>query len=192
MIGLNRTLSKAELLELFALAFRYVGPRGMAVIAEAVRDHPWQEPERPVRWPVGWAPDPEAFKSGIDFSTPDLSDAERRLVEDWYMRYLGEIPDHISFLARNRPALLKAYRNRFENTLRLLPKQVEPYVLIQNSVERTFPRGLREGILLARGFGMSKIDVLEALSWGTFYGSSPALDLVDQDLTEIIDAWPEG
>src|ERR1051326_6339130 len=93
--GMNQALTKAEMLEVFALAFRYVGPRGMAMIAEAASGHEWHEPTRPARWPGGWAADPDAFRSGIDFSTPGLTDAERKLVEDWYLRYLGEVPGHV-------------------------------------------------------------------------------------------------
>jgi hypothetical protein len=179
------------MLEVFALAFRYVGPRGMAIIAQAARDHVWQEPTRPARWPDGWGPDPDAFRSGIDFSTPGLTDEERHLIDAWYLRYLGEVPGHVTHLARHRPEMLKAYRSRFENTLRLLPKQIEPSVLIQTSVERAFPQGIREGVLLARGFGMKKVEVLEAMNWGTFYGSVPALDAAHEVVADVLEAWDE-
>jgi hypothetical protein len=191
LLTMNQSLTRAQLVDLFALAFRYVGPRGMAHIAEAVREHEWHEPARPARWPDGWQPDPEAFKSGIDFSTPTLSDEERNLIEAWYLRYLGEVPGHILLLANQRPEMLKAYRNRFENTLRVLPKQVEPIVLIENSIERALPQGVREGVLMARGFGVAKSDVLEAISWGSFYGTMPGLDIAYEVVVDVLDTWPD-
>lgn len=187
--GTNRFLTKAECLEVFALAFRYVGPKGMALIAEAARQTVWKEPALPALWPEGWGPDSDAFRSGLDFSKPGLSDAEKKLLDDWYLRYLGEVPGHVHLLAKERPEMLKAYRSRFENTLRLLPKQLEPSVLIQTSVERAFPQGIREGVLLARGFGMKKVEVLEAMSWGTFYGTVPALDAAYEAVGDVLDDW---
>lgn len=191
MLGMNRFLTRVELLEVFALAFRYVGPRGMALIGEVARQQTFTEPALPAAWPPGWGPDPDAFKSGVDFSTLTLTDEERQKIEAWYLRYLGEVPGHVQLLARHRPEMLKTYRGRFENTLRLLPKQLEPSVLIQTSVERAFPDGIREGVLMGRGFGMSKADVLEALSWGTFYGTVPALDAAHAVVADVLDAWEE-
>ena len=191
MLGMNRFLTKAEMLEIFALAFRYVGPRGMALIAEVARQHTFTDPALPAEWPAGWAPDPDAFKSGVDFSTLSLSDDDRAKIEAWYQRYLGEVPGHIRLLAQHRPEMLKTYRGRFENTLRVLPKQVEPSVLIQVSVERGLRDGIREGVLMGRGFGMSKADVLEALSWGTFYGTVPALDAAHAAVADVLEAWEE-
>lgn len=191
ILGFNHALTKAELLEVFALAFRYVGPRGMALIAEVARAHVWIEPTRPARWPEGWAPDPEAFRSGVDFSTPAFSAADRKLVEDWYLRYLGEVPGHVKLLADHRPEMLKSYRSRFENTLRLLPKQVEPIVLLETSIEQNFEGGIREGILMARGFGVAKADVLESISWATFYGTVPALDAAESIAGDLLERWDQ-
>ena len=35
-------------------------------------------------------------------------------------------------------------------------------------------------MLLARGFGVTKTQVLEAIDWGAFYGGHEALNLVDR------------
>ncbi len=40
----------------------------------------------------GWAPDREAFASGLDFSKPGMSSREVSLLEDWYDRNVGEVP----------------------------------------------------------------------------------------------------
>jgi hypothetical protein len=50
----------------------------------------------------GWAPDLGAFSSGIDFSTRDVLDGEMELLEDWYLRTIGEIPAYVGFLRQHR------------------------------------------------------------------------------------------
>jgi hypothetical protein len=126
LAGMSRSLTKAQILEQYALVFRYVGPRGMAAIADAARGHTWPEPTNPARWPKGWGPDPDAFKSGADFRSPNVTEEDTRKILAWYERWCGEVPRHVRLLARYRPELLKVYRQRFENTLRLLPKHEEP------------------------------------------------------------------
>jgi hypothetical protein len=188
--GANRRMTKAQCLEQFALVFRYGGPRAMAALARAARDHQWHAPEEPVVWPGGWAPDPEAFHSGADFSSPTTTASDTRKIVEWYERWLGEVPRQIRFLAKHRPELLKAFRSRYENTLRVLPKQTEPHVLIQISMTRRAGDGIREGVLLARGFGMTKDQVMEAIDWGTFYGGTDAMGLVEETAGDVLDNWP--
>src|SRR5258706_6606207 len=103
---------------------------------------------------------------------------------------LGEVPRHIRFLAKHRPLLLKAYRSRYENTIRLLPKQTEPYALIQVSMTRRAADGLREGILLARAFGMTKDQVMEAIDWGTFYGGIDMIGPGGEGAGGVLGSWP--
>lgn len=187
--GMSRGLTKAQILEQYALVFRYVGPRGMAAIAEAAKGHTWPEPTAPVKWPKGWGPDPDAFKSGADFRSPGASDEDTRKIVAWYEKWLGEVPRHVELLARHRPDLLKVYRQRFENTLRLLPKQTEPWSLVQISILRGYKAGIREGMLLARAWGVTKTQILEAISWGTFYGGNESLALVDEAAGDVLDRW---
>jgi hypothetical protein len=190
LIGMSRGLTKAQILEEYALVFRYVGPRGMAAIAEAARGHTWPEPTQPVKWPKGWAPDPDAFKSGADFRSPEVTETDTRKILAWYERWCGEVPRHVRLLARYRPELLKASRQRYENTLRLLPKQTEPWALLQISLLRGYRDGVREGMLLARGFGITRTQVLEAISWATFYGGNESLGVVDEVAGDVLASWP--
>jgi hypothetical protein len=163
----------------------------MAAIAVAARAITWPEgPAQPAKWPSGWGPDPDAFMSGADFRSSEVTDADTERILSWYERWLGEVPRHVSLLARHRPDLLKAYRQRYENTVRLLPKQADPWALLQISILRGHKSGIREGMLLARGFGVTKNQILEAISWGTFYGGNEALGLVDEATGDVLDAWP--
>src|SRR3546814_12457171 len=76
--------------------------------------------------PKGWAPDIQAFRSGLDFSTVDLTADEKAKLYDWYLRTIGEIPPYVRFMAEHRPRLLKTHRARIENMLYVLPKQMWP------------------------------------------------------------------
>src|SRR5215469_15722025 len=62
-------LTKAQILEGLGIVFLHGGPRGMETIAEALSDFEWTTPEKAADFPDGWAVDPDAFRSGLDFST---------------------------------------------------------------------------------------------------------------------------
>jgi hypothetical protein len=66
--------SKAPILEGLAVAFLYNGPRGSETVAEALDGYEWIEPAEPAVFFDGWAPDPGAFTSGMDFSTREVLD----------------------------------------------------------------------------------------------------------------------
>src|SRR3546814_16442798 len=77
---LNDGLSRAQANEMIAIAFVHAGPRGMQTIAEAMKGLEFPEtPEIPAKFPKGWAPDIQAFRSGLDFSTVALISEERRV-----------------------------------------------------------------------------------------------------------------
>src|SRR5262249_40550726 len=154
-----------------ALAFVQCGPRGMYTIARALEGYEFIEtPEVAPRFPPGWAPDIEAFRSGVDFSKPALTGAEKRLIEEWDERNLGEVPPSVRFLGRCRPELLKAYRGRFENTLHTLPKQYWPTTMLFFSCLWQSAPGIRENVLLCKAFGVSKQDTLTIIGNSLVYG----------------------
>jgi hypothetical protein len=64
--------TRAQILEGLAVAFLYNGPRGSETVAEALADYEWIEPAEPAVFFDGWAPDPGAFSSGLDFSTREV------------------------------------------------------------------------------------------------------------------------
>ena len=137
---------------------------------------------------MGWASDPAAFDSGLDFSSPHMSPDELRSVQDWYENTLGEIPPHVKFLAANRPDLLKAYRQRFENCVRELPKQIVPTTLLHYNVIRGSASGIRDNVLLARAFGVSKELVLNTIGSASLNGIE-GLDLVRDSAADIFANW---
>jgi hypothetical protein len=183
--------TKEQVHEGIAAAFIWLGPRGMETVAQGLSDYEWIEPKGRPAFPDNWKADPDAFKSGLDFSTPDLSDTELERIKEWYLRVEGEIPPYVGFLTAHGRRLLKAYRQRFENTLKVLPKQIMPYLMLHIDVMRGNRDGIREGVLLARGFGMTKAQTLEAISWGMFYGGVESGSITDEAASDILDGWKE-
>jgi hypothetical protein len=182
-------LSRSQVMEGLAIVFVHAGPRGSETIARALEDFPWVEPSTQPQFPSGWAPDPNAFRSGLDFTLKELTVDELRMLEAWYEQYLGEVPAYVRFTARYNPVLLKAYRHRFETCVRELPKQVVPATLLHYNVSRAHGPGIRENVLLARGFGMTRDDTLRAILSPIINAGMETLTLVDQVAGEILDDW---
>ncbi len=183
-------LSKAQTLEAIALAFVLCGPRGMDTIAHALAGYEFVDvpPVAPV-FPAGWAPDPDAFSSGIDFSQPPLTPEELERVIAWYRSTLGEVPAYVTFLGRHRPELLKAYRSRFENTLRALPKQMWPTSMLFFHCLTRAREGIRENVLLCRAFGVSREDTLTIIGNSLVYGDMQAAGLAELAAGDVLAAW---
>jgi hypothetical protein len=185
---------KDDVVSTLALAFLESGPRGTGAVAAAAREQllEYEDPE-PSAWPEGWAFEPEAFRTGLDFSTPDLSDAELRLLTQWYERVCGEVPAYVRFLARHRPDVLKAWRNRFEFAVkRSLPKQMVPLIQLQWEVFRSRGPGIREAALLARGLGVDRSFAQNAVARGMLYGGPTAATVVEEAAGDVFDDWPRA
>lgn len=192
--GAQRTgYSKAMVVEGLGISCMYSSTRGMETIALALKDHKWIEPAQPPEWRNGWTPDPEAFRSGLDFSTQTLTSHEVASLEDWYDRNVGEVPRFVRFMARHNPELLKAYRNRYENLLRLLPKQVMPTALIYiHSVLHNWG-ALRQNVMLAKNWGVTYDEVMNAL-WAAaiYYEIDSGVDEIWMAVGDVLDNWDGG
>ncbi len=189
--GAQRTgYSREMIVEGLGVSCLYSSTRGMETIALALQDYQWIEPAQPPAWRNGWAPDPEAFASGLDFSKPGMSSREVSLLEDWYDWNVGEVPRFIRFMTRHNPELLKAYRNRYENLLRVLPKQVMPTTLMYiHSVLHNW-RALRENVLLAKHWGVTYDEVMNAL-WAAavYYEIDSGAEEIYEVVGDIVDSW---
>lgn len=182
-------LTRAQVMEGLSIVFLHAGPRGSETIAKALEDFPWIEPTATPIFPAGWGADPEAFRSGLDFSVKELSAGERALLEAWYERTLGEVPGYVRFAAKHNSVLLKAYRHRFESALVTLPKQMMPLSLLHYNVIRAHGPGIRENVLLARGFGVSKDDTLRTVLAPLINAGMETLTLVDDVAGDVFDRW---
>jgi hypothetical protein len=189
--GLWQTTNKARTREQIAVAFLHCGPMGMETIAKAMEGLEWPEEDEPLEYVPPYLPDPAAFKSGIDFSDPDLTPEEYDKIVAWYMKYLGEVPGYVEFLGKYRPAMLKAYRNRIENMLKVSPKQVLPLSLLHWHILEGHGPGIRENVLLARGFGVFRDDLMNHIGNALVYAGPQGATLVQEVAGDVIDNWPE-
>ena len=183
--------SRTDILDVLALAFLHAGPRGISSVAASSTEYlrAYEDPEPAARFPETWSFDPAAFRSGMDFSTPEATTDDIERLQEWYLATIGEIPSYVRFLARHRPTLLKAYRNRYEHAIRdSLPKQMLPYMILNYNVARACAPGIRTNVLLGRAVGMNKRELLDAISWGMSYGGPAAIDVVDGAVGGILAA----
>jgi len=187
--------SRDAVVETLALSFYLAPSWGTVLVADAIREGlaEYREPEpgAPSPWPDGWAVAPDELKAGLDYSTPDLTKEDVRVLREWYLRVLGEVPKSIELYVRYRPQLLKAERNRWENIVRTsLPNQMFAYLLIHHEVWRGRAAGTREALLLARGLGMSKEHATDAVWYGgSFLGGTATISEVAGTVEEVLDAW---
>ena len=182
--------TRGDILDTLSVAFIHSGHRGMyaaAAYGDFLRAYVDPEPAVVDRFPENWSFDPLAFDSGMDFSERDASREDMDRVQEWYERTLGEVPRYVRFLARNRPGLLKAYRDRYEHAIRdSLPKQMLPWLMLNYNVVRGFPEGIRENVLLGRALGMTREQLLDAICYGVLHSGANALGIVDEAAGELL------
>ena len=139
------------------------------------------------RFPPEWSFDPHAFDSGMDYSTREATEEDMRRLRDWYERMLGEVPRYVDFLARHRPGLLKAYRDRYEHAIRdSLPKQMLPFLLLHANVVRGFREGIRENVLLGRALEMTREQLLDAICSAVLHAGVEALSIADEAAGDLL------
>ena len=188
----TRGVSKAQALEMLAIAFVHCGPRGMETIAKAAERIEFEEsPKVPAKFPAGWSPDIDAFRSGLDFATVDLSAKEKGRLYDWYLRTIGEIPPYVRFMAEHRPQLIKTHRARIENMLYVLPKQMWPTTMLYYHVMSRQAEGIRESVLLGKAWGVSKADTLDTIGNALVYGQMEAATMVQNEAGDVFDGWAD-
>jgi hypothetical protein len=185
----TQRLDREQVLEGLAIGFLHMGPRGMETVAEALDAYEWLTPPTPPRFPDGWAADPDAFRSGMDFSRREATPAELDALRAWYERTLGEVPRYVTYLATYQPAALRAFRARYESCLQILPKQVMPYTLLHHNVMRGFGGGIRENVLLARAFGMTKELALRSIYSALLNAGVETVSLVDRVAGQVFQEW---
>jgi len=183
--------ARAEVVETLAVAFLQGPVQGTHEMAPAVAERlrRYREPPAPGAYPEGWDVDPGALASGLDFSDPELTAEERARLERWYTEVTGEVPRSVTLLAEHAPTVLKAWRARFETVVRVMPKQMLPFLLLQYETYRGREDGIREAALLARGLGMTRAQTVATIVWGMNHAGAAALSTAARAAQEVLDAW---
>jgi len=149
----------------------YAGMRGLGHTYRAVGDFlpAYGEPKVAAEFPPGWEVDPEAFKAGLDYSVPEFTADDRRNLTDWYERTIGYVPDSISFGLQYHADFLKANRGKWETAIRTLPKQFAPHLMIRQNMVAGNVEGVRESVLLAKAWGVTREIVIMGISGSVMY-----------------------
>jgi hypothetical protein len=184
--------TKAQIQELLAFAWLHGGPFGINTASRAIDEYmdDWPDddvPSRQIRWPEGWVPEPELFRAGLDYSTPELSREEQARLEAWHVDWQGEVPPYVQFLGRNHPSGLKLYRRRYEGAIGgSLPKQLTPLLEMHLALMQGQPDSTRRAAVHAKRLGVTDAQLLQLASACTVYLGGNRLDIVADSLGELI------
>jgi hypothetical protein len=164
-------MTKAQLMELVMFTQLTAGMRGLGHVYHAVGNllPIWEDPQTPAPFPEGWAPDPGAFKSGLDLTTRQMTPDDTRNLTDWYERNIGYLPDSIAFGLKHHPEFVKVNRAKWEVAIKTLPKQVAPYLMLRHHMISGSRDGLREAALLGKAWGITSYWLSRGITASAFF-----------------------
>jgi hypothetical protein len=187
-----RGMTKAQIMELVMFAqLSGGGIRSMGHVHNAVGKSlfDWADGASPT-FPDGWAPDPDAFKAGLDLTVGDLTVEDRKNILAWYEQTMDWVPKSIRFAIKHQPRFLKAQRAKWESVFQVLPKQVAPFLMLAQHTVTGFREGLREGALLAKAWGFTPAWVLEPITGQAYYFKGmEALEAAYDAIDDVLDNW---
>jgi hypothetical protein len=185
-------MTKAQLMELVMFTQLTAGMRGLGHVYHAVGNllPVWGDPETAAPFPEGWAPDPDAFKCGLDLSTRTMTRQDTRNLTEWYERNIGFLPESIGWGLKHHPEFVKVNRAKWETAIRTLPKQVAPYMMLRHHTMTGNREGLREAALLAHAWGVTKERIVLGITGTVFYFTGfEGLYAVNEAIGDLLDGW---
>ncbi len=188
-------VSKSAVKDLLALAFVMSGPLGPNawgdIAEEYMRAWPDDAPSNTDLWPAHWTYDPSVLASGIDLKKDGMTAEEMKKLEEWHLKWQGEVPSYVPFLGKHLPQILKTYRNRFERALTgALPVPIVPLVQLHLAAIEGRP-GMRRLATHAKALGATKAHVLQALSLAFLYIPDGGMEKVTESLSDVLDRWDD-
>jgi hypothetical protein len=179
-------MSKAQLMEIIMFSQLYAGMRGLGHVYHAVGDLlpiMWDPPGN-AAFPEGWDVDPDAFKSGLDLSTRELTEQDHKNLTAWYEKNIGFVPNSILFGIKHHPQFVKVNRAKWEVAIKTLPKQSAPYLMLRHRTTIGSREGLREAVLLGKAWGITSERLARGITASANYftgfeGMYAAYDAVD-------------
>jgi hypothetical protein len=164
-------MTKQQLMELVMFSQLYAGMRGLGHVYRAVGDFLplMKAPDKPAPFPEGWAPDPDAFKSGLDLSTREMTDQDLKNMTEWYEKTIGFVPNSILFGLKHHPQFVKVNRAKWEVAIKTLPKQIAPYLLLRHHTITGSVDGLREAALLSKAWGITSERIVQGIAGTAMY-----------------------
>ncbi|HUZ21736.1 MAG TPA: hypothetical protein VMU75_14315 [Acidimicrobiales bacterium] len=186
-------LSREQIMELVMFSQLYAGMRGLGHVFRAVGEQlasfgPPGEPLAP--FPVGWAADPAAFKCGLDLTTREMTAEDRTNLTEWYELTIGYLPDSIKFGLKHHAEFVKVNRAKWEVSIKSLPKQVVPYLMLRHHTITGSVEGLRESALLARAWGITPELVVQGImNSAMFFTNFEGLYAARAAVDDLLENW---
>jgi len=164
-------MHKQQIMELVMFSQLYAGMRGLGHVYHAAGDllPVLRETSGAFAVPEGWAPDPDAFKCGLDLSTRTLTEADRKNLTGWYERTIGHVPNSIKFGMKLHPEFVKVNRAKWEVAIKTLPKQFAPHLMLRHNMIIGSKEGMREAVLLGRAWGITPQLLSRSISATAFF-----------------------
>jgi alkylhydroperoxidase/carboxymuconolactone decarboxylase family protein YurZ len=188
---LRNGMSVKQTMELVMFSQLYAGMRGLGHVFRAVGETlpQYAAPTVPLPLPPGWAPDNQAFKCGLDFTTREMTRADLANLTAWYEKNIGYVPKSIQFGLKYHPEFVKVNRGKWEVAIRTLPKQIVPYIMLRHHAITGSEEGLREATLLALAWGITPELIARAITaTAMFYTSFEGLYAPFKVVNEILEA----
>jgi alkylhydroperoxidase/carboxymuconolactone decarboxylase family protein YurZ len=187
--------SKAEVLDALRFGFITSGPMGINAVAERSRVYldEWEDtPGRAtIEWPREWANTVADTGIGLDGAQSGLSDVELASIRTWYEQTSGEVPNHAALAARLHPLGYKAMLLRSERVFTVLPRQMEPLFVLCQATYNVWPAIIRRATLHARGLGVTRHHIIQAIFLGCLDGVQWKLEPALDAITDVLDGWQD-
>jgi hypothetical protein len=184
--------TRKQMMEIVMFGRLVAGMRGLGHVYHAIGDvlPDYGDGDGNPGWPEGWAADPEAFRAGLDLSTPELTTADRQALTDWYERTIGYVPGYVLFGMKWDPRVMKVDRLMWERAIKTLPKQVAPYMMLRDATMSNDRDALREAALLGRAWGLTTDWIVRGVTQTIQYftglrGMYAAHDVLEDILAEM-------
>jgi hypothetical protein len=134
------------------------------------------------------------MRSSRDWTCPLAnSDQDRRALTGWYEHNIGYVPDSIAAGLEMDPTFMKMNRMKWESAIVTLPKQVAPQVMIRINMVTGNVEGLRESVLLARNWGISRQHVVNGIFAATMYFTAfEGLHTASRAARDVLRTWPSN
>lgn len=186
-------MSKKQIMEIVMFVQLYGGMRELGRVYRAIGESlpAFAEPtDPPAKFPDNWDVDPDAFRCGLDMSTRAFTEQDGQAITAWYERNIGYVPESITVGLEMHPEFMKMNRVKWESAIVTLPKQVAPQVMIRINMVNGNVEGLREAVLLAKAWGISRQHVINGIYAGAIYFTSfEGLYIASKATRDILRDW---
>ena len=147
-------------------------------------------PPQKALWPEGWGSDPDAFRSGLDLETRELTKEDAANLTAWYENTIGYVPKSIEFAMKRNPKFLKLNRARWERTIKAAPKQLAPYLMLRHNTITQSLEGLKEAALLGKAWGFTPDLVVRSVTnTAMYFTGNEGLYACYEALDPILEDW---